>query len=99
MESADEVLKKIIRLQESNAYSDQQMAEKIGCSRPLYQRTRTGKIPVGGTFLKGALKLLASQIKDVPGRKVVVKRETAETSISLELDIDGRGKCKTATGV
>ena len=54
MDSPETVLQKVIQLQESNGFSDQQMAEKIGCSRPLYQRTRTGKIPMGGTFLKGA---------------------------------------------
>ena len=58
MESAEKVLKQIIKLQNDNGYSDQQMADKIGCSRPLYQRTRTSKIPMGGTFIKGAMKLL-----------------------------------------
>ncbi|HJX13859.1 MAG TPA: imidazoleglycerol-phosphate dehydratase HisB [Dehalococcoidales bacterium] len=97
MESAEEVLKKIIRLQESNAYSDQQMAEKIGCSRPLYQRTRTGKIPVGGTFLKGAMKLLGAAGDG--GRKASVRRQTRETSIELELNVDGHGAGSMDTGI
>ena len=59
MESAERVLQQIIKLQKDNNYSDQQMADKIGCSRPLYQRTRTGKIPMGGTFIRGAMKVLA----------------------------------------
>lgn len=50
MESAERVLQQIIKLQKDNNYSDQQMADRIGCSRPLYQRTRTGKIPMGGLF-------------------------------------------------
>ena len=32
-------------------------------------------------------------------RLATVKRETKETNISLELDIDGSGKCKVSTGI
>ncbi len=97
MESTDNILEKVVQLQETNGYSDQQMAEKIGCSRPLYQRTRTGRVPVGGTFLRGAMKLLASAAPD--GRKSVISRETMETKISLELNIDGTGKWEIDTGI
>jgi imidazoleglycerol-phosphate dehydratase len=97
MDSPDEVLRKIVQLQNSHSYSDQQMAEKIGCSRPLYQRTRTGKIQVGGTFLKGAMKLLASLVAE--GRKSIITRETKETNINLELNIDGTGKWDINTGI
>jgi imidazoleglycerol-phosphate dehydratase len=97
MDSTDEILKKIVHIQNSRGYSDQQMAEKIGCSRPLYQRTRTGKIPVGGTFLKGAMKLLASLATE--GRKSVIRRETKETSVNLELNIDGSGRWDINTGI
>jgi imidazoleglycerol-phosphate dehydratase len=97
MDSAENVLQKIIQLQNSKGYSDQQMAAMIGCSRPLYQRTRTERIPVGGTFLKGAMKLLAD--KHVEGRKAAVKRDTKETNISLELNIDGTGNWAITTGI
>ncbi len=97
MDSTDEILNKVTQIQNSNGYSDQQMAGKIGCSRPLYQRTRTGKIPVGGMFLKGAMKLLAKAV--VEGRKSVIRRETKETNINLELDIDGRGQWDINTGI
>jgi imidazoleglycerol-phosphate dehydratase len=90
-------LVKIVQLQQKQGLSDQQMAGKIGCSRPLYQRTRTGKIPVGGRFLKGAMKLLNTEAP--AGRKSVYKRGTKETSISLELDIDGSGRYDIATGM
>jgi imidazoleglycerol-phosphate dehydratase len=97
MDSPEEILKKVVQLQKSSGYSDQQMAGKVGCSRPLYQRTRTGRIPIGGSFLKGAMNLLA---REAPaGRKAVVRRETKETSISLELDIDGTGRWEINTGV
>jgi imidazoleglycerol-phosphate dehydratase len=97
MDSADAVLKKVIQLQNTGNYSDQQMADKIGCSRPLYQRTRTGKIPVGGTFLKGAMKLLTSMASE--GRRAEVKRKTRETDIDLELNIDGKGEWAIDSGV
>jgi imidazoleglycerol-phosphate dehydratase len=97
METANQLIEKVIQYQKTHGYSDQQMAEKIGCSRPLYQRTRTHRIPVGGTFLKGAMKLLA--LPEADGRKAVIRRTTGETDISLELNIDGTGKWEIATGI
>ena len=97
MDSVNDVLGKIVRIQENKAYSDQQMAAKIGCSRPLYQRTRTGKVTVGGTFLKGAMKLLESETKS--SRSAVINRETSETKIHLEFEVDGVGCYQIDTGV
>jgi imidazoleglycerol-phosphate dehydratase len=97
MDSPDDIFKKIVQLQKASGYSDQQMAQKIGCSRPLYQRTRTGKIPIGGSFLKGAMEVLAQEAP--AARKAVVRRETRETNISLELGIDGHGRWEINTGV
>ena len=97
MESAESLLQRIIDLQKSKGYSDQQMAEKIGCSRPLYQRTRTGKIPMGGTFIKGAMTLLASTVEE--GRTSAIKRDTKETNINLEMKLDGQGIWEINTGI
>ena len=97
MNSPEIVLQKIIQLQETNDFSDLQMAEKIGCSRPLYQRTRTGRIPMGGTFLKGAMKLLETPA--IEGRRAIVNRATKETNISLELNIDGTGSYAINTSI
>jgi imidazoleglycerol-phosphate dehydratase len=97
MESTDLLLAKIVQLQQKSGLSDQQMAKRIGCSRPLYQRTRTGRIPLGGRFLKGAMKLLTAEV--TIGRKSLLKRGTKETSVSLELDIDGSGKYDISTGI
>ncbi len=97
MVSVNEVLNKVVQIQNRRGYSDQQMAEKIGCSRPLYQRTRTGKIAVGGTFLKGAMKLLSLEADNK--RSSVIRRETRETNISLELNIDGSGRYEINTGI
>jgi imidazoleglycerol-phosphate dehydratase len=93
----NEVLDKVIAIQNERGYSDQQMAEKIGCSRPLYQRTRTGRIPVGGTFLKGAMRFLESE--GTGARSAVVSRKTAETDIALEINIDGTGRYEIDTGI
>ena len=97
MVSTETVLQKIIQLQKDKGYSDQQMADKIGCSRPLYQRTRTGKIPMGGTFIKGALELLTDTEKT--GRASSIKRDTAETNIILEIKLDGSGNRDIKTGI
>jgi imidazoleglycerol-phosphate dehydratase len=97
MNSPGNILVKIVTYQQDHGYSDQQMAEKIGCSRPLYQRTRTGRVTVGGTFLKGAMKLLTPS--ETGTRSAAVKRETKETNINLELGLDGSGKWEIATGI
>ena len=98
MNQVDRVREQIVRYQEQGGYSDQQMADFIDVSRPLYQRTRTGKVPVGGRFLKGALRLIEEQ--DAPaGRAASVHRKTAETDISLGLDLDGRGAYEISTTV
>ena len=97
MTSVTEVLDRIVRLQDSQGYSDQQMADKVGCSRPLYQRTRTGKIPVGGTFLKGAIRFLETETP--AERTAAISRKTAETDIVLEMNIDGSGRSEIRTGI
>jgi imidazoleglycerol-phosphate dehydratase len=97
METTKEIMEKVVQYQKTNGYSDQQMAEKIGCSRPLYQRTRTGRIPMGGTFLKGAMKLLAPS--EINERRAVIQRATRETNINLEVNIGGTGKWEIATGI
>ena len=97
MDNLDGIFEKVVRIQNSQGYTDTEMAEKIGCSRPLYQRTRTGKVPVGGTFLRGAMKLIDSEGDNQ--RSAAIQRETSETSIKLELNIDGTGKYDIATGI
>lgn len=90
-----ELVDRVRELQTRNGYSDQLMAEAIGCSRPTYQRTRTGVIPPGGSFLRGAERLLSQALS----RVAVIKRETGETKISLEFNIDGSGNCQVDTGI
>lgn len=97
MSTVDEVLEKVIKIQNERGYSDHQMAEKIGCSRPLYQRTRTGRVPVGGTFLKGAMRFIESENSMV--RTATLTRKTLETDIYVEINIDGTGSYKIDTGI
>ena len=97
MDNLDGIFNNIVRIQNSQGYTDTEMAAKIGCSRPLYQRTRTGKVPVGGTFLRGAMKLIDSEGDNQ--RSATIQRETSETKINLELNIDGAGKYDIVTGI
>ena len=97
MDNLADILDRVVQIQNTQGYTDAEMAQKIGCSRPLYQRTRTGKVPVGGTFLRGAMDLIESDTST--RRTASLKRQTAETSITLELNIDGTGQYEIATGV
>ncbi len=90
-----ELVDRIIDIQKTNGYTDQQMADAIGCSRPTYQRTRTRKIPEGSTFLKGAFKILNPEVNRVKE----VNRKTKETNISLKLNIDSNGQYEIDTGI
>ncbi len=90
-----EIVERVIEVQNRHGYTDRQMAEAIGCSRPTYQRTRTGKIPPGSAFLRGALRILSP----VANRAAAINRKTGETDISLELNLDGRGKYDVNTGI
>ncbi len=92
MEELVETLKEI---QKKNGYTDQEMAEKIGCSRPYYNRIRMGKVAIGPVFrLKviQALPLLAVRLS-------TIERKTRETDISLELNLDGSGQWEINTGI
>ncbi len=92
-----DLVNRIVDIQNRNRYTDQKMADMIGCSRPTYQRTRTRKIPESGVFLRGALKILYPELNN--NRVCVVNRKTKETDIKLELDIDSNGKNKINTKI
>ncbi len=98
MTQADRVREQVVSYQERGGYSDQQMADLINVSRPLYQRTRTGKVPVGGRFLKGALTLIETAER-AAGRTAGVTRTTAETDISIKVNVDGTGTYDIGTTV
>jgi imidazoleglycerol-phosphate dehydratase len=92
-----DLVDRIVAVQNEKKYTDQKMADAIGCSRPTYQRTRTRKIPASGAFLKGAVEILVPEI--TISRKAEINRKTKETDIRLKLDIDNNGKNAIDTGV
>jgi imidazoleglycerol-phosphate dehydratase len=87
-----EMLKEI---QKSNGYTDQMMADKIGCSRPYYNQVRRGNVPITDDFRRKVQYALLQLGK----RTSVVRRETRETDISVELNVDGSGKWDIKTGI
>ena len=80
---------------ERNGYTDLKMAEKVGYSRPRYNQIITGKVPVSDIFrlkVQQAFPMLIARLASFP-------RKTRETDISLELNIDGCGRCEVKTGI
>jgi len=90
-----EVVEALKEIQKSNGYTDQQMAGKIGCSRPYYNQIRVGNASMG---LLLRLKVIQA-FPQIAARFSIVKRETKETNISLELNIDGSGQYEINTGI
>jgi imidazoleglycerol-phosphate dehydratase len=93
----EELVEQVTELQRSKRYTDQQMADEIGCSRKTYLNTRTGKQKVGYTYFNGATQLLSQLPHD--RRASTIQRETKETNISLELNVDGSGRWEIDTGI
>jgi imidazoleglycerol-phosphate dehydratase len=90
-----ELVETLKELQEKSGLTDREMAERIGCSRSYYNQIRTGKVPIGPL-----LRLKAIQAFPLMAvRSATVKRTTAETDITLELNIDGSGKYQVNTGI
>ena len=96
----EEVVARVKQYQNGNGFTDQKMAELIGCSRPIYNQTINGKVKVGNTFFYGAVRFLSSVAKVAGGRRSsVVKRQTGETNVAVELDVDGSGKYEMNTSI
>ncbi len=49
-------LTELLAIQKKEHLTDKEIATKIGCSRQLYQMTRTEKIPLGFKILQGAVR-------------------------------------------
>ena len=56
---AAEVVEQVKQYQVSNAYTDQQMADKIGYRRETYNQMKNGKMRASRTFIMGAKQLLS----------------------------------------
>lgn len=96
VKSPEELVKEVVEMQKSQGYTDQQMADSLGCSRLTYIKTRTGKVKVGNAFFRGAVRLLSPAVE--ARRTALVQRETGETNINVELSLDGSGQYEISTG-
>lgn len=50
------LIAKLKSIQDKNDYTDVQMASLLRCTRQLYQATKSGRLSVGLTILKGTVK-------------------------------------------
>jgi len=82
-------------IQKKNGYTDQEMADIIGYSRTRYNQICKGNVPVSPLFRLKVNQVLPLLVK----RVFTVDRETGETNISLELNIDGSGQYEIKTGI
>jgi len=110
MNPVDElVVNGVKKYQESNGYSDKKMADELQCSRTMYNQVKTGKKRAGLKFYRGAMKFMLPDINNghssfnVPDnnngkRKCSISRETKETNVNVNLDIDCIGECEINTG-
>lgn len=56
---------KLAEMQSREGLKDREMAKLLGCSRQLWQMTRTGKIPLGNTMLECISRNFPGLHKDV----------------------------------
>jgi hypothetical protein len=76
----DPLVNKLVEIQEEEELSDTQMADVIGCSRQIYQATRTGNIPAGQTVLKGVLKTFP-QLKELSFQSMANGKDIEKISL------------------
>ena len=81
-----------------NGYTYQQIADKTGYSRVYINQILNGNSPVSPAFSLKVARVF-SLSGEVGNRVAMVKRETKETNISLELNIDGSGRWEVNTGI
>ena len=90
-----ELVETLKEIQKKNGYTDQEMADTIGYSRTRYNQIRMGNVPVSELFRLKVNQVLPLLVK----RVFPVDRETGETNISLELNVDGSGQYEINTGI
>jgi imidazoleglycerol-phosphate dehydratase len=87
-------------LKKKNGYTDRELAAIIGYKREYVNSVINGNRPMTPAFsarIAAAFPELTSGLKT--DRSAVVRRETKETNISLEFNIDGTGKYDIGTGI
>jgi imidazoleglycerol-phosphate dehydratase len=90
-----ELVETLKEIQKKNGYTDLKMAAKIGCNRSYYNLIRNGNAVIG-------LPLRLKIIKAFPllaVRLSTIQRQTRETDISLELNLDGSGQWQINSGI
>jgi len=53
---------KLKQIQSDNSLTDLKMAQRLGCSRQLYQKTRTEQIPLGIKILRGVINAFPEEL-------------------------------------
>ena len=92
------VVESLREIKKMNGYTDQKIAEKTGYSRVYINQVLNGNLPVSPTFSLRVTQVFPL-ISQIDNRVSVVNRETRETNISLELNIDGTGQYEINTGI
>jgi imidazoleglycerol-phosphate dehydratase len=85
-------------LKRRNGYTYKKMEEIIGYKRSYINSILNGKLPVTHAFSAKVAQAFPLISKN-GNRASVVNRETRETNISLELNIDSNGKNEINTGI
>jgi len=85
-------------LKRRNGYTDEKMEEIIGYKRSYINSILNGKLPMTPAFSAKVTQAFPLISKN-GNRLSVVKRETKETNISLELNVDGSGQWEINTSI
>lgn len=62
MVSTTNFIDKLKQVQSANGLTDLEMAQRLGCSRQLYQKTRTEQIPLGIKILRGVISAFPGEL-------------------------------------
>jgi len=85
-------------LKKRTGYTDQKIGDKTGYSRQYVNLMLNGIVRMTPAFSLKVAQLFPL-ISEIGNRLATIKRETKETNIGLELDIDGSGKWEINTGI
>lgn len=62
MVSTTKFIDKLKQIQSANGLTDLEMAQRLSCSRQLYQKTRTEQIPLGNKILHGVIRAFPEEL-------------------------------------
>jgi len=91
-------VEKIRELKARYGYTDRKMEEMTGYKRSYINSILNGKLPMTVAFSTRLAQVFPSIARN-GNRAAVVNRETGETNISLELNVDGSGDWEINTGI